>query len=391
MWPQPATVRWGHRRDATPAGKVTVSEHVFFPSKPMLTPPSRSGGFGVFMARARGDLPIYRRAGHLTLAAGLRLGAVQRVFTERLFVDVPAERAAEHGTGITEFVSDLLGRPVTTAVAIGSVRANRKPVLYVFDPKGHLLAYAKLAWNPLTAALNENEAAALEEVRAGDPKTFNVPRTIFHGQFNDALLLVLEPLAIPFSGKAMPIERLLPAMRELAALRGFEVTDLAAGTWWQDVRARLDSFPDSPTRQRLATVVDQVAGEFGGEVVTLGRWHGDWTRWNMSTRRGTLQLWDFERSVASAPLGFDAIHLLVHGVLEQAKLDPARVVALLESDHVRTTLAGLDDQQARSSVVVTAYLLEIALRASADLRVVGLTPSVRRAHWLIDVLEQQVR
>ena len=46
----------------------------------------------------------------------------------------------------------------------------------------------------------------------------------------------------------------------------------------------------------------------------LGGWHGDWTPWNMSRRRGRLQLWDWERFETGVPRGLDRCHYGVNAV-----------------------------------------------------------------------------
>ena len=390
IWPAPAVLRWGVRGDRPPADMTAVSEHVFFPTRPMLTPAGHAAGFGAFMARARGALPFYRRAAHLGLAAGLGSGGAQRVWRGRLFVDVPVDEVTDYGTGITAFIADLIGQRVTTAIAIGAVRANRKPVIYAFDDKGHLVAYAKLAWNPLTAILNANEAAALDEVTNAAPRTFDVPRTMFHGLFNGAPLLVLEPLAIPFTGRSTPVARLVPAMLELASIGGLEVAPLTSGAWWTSVQQRLAAAPDSALKQRLTTMMARIVETDGQRPVTLGRWHGDWTKWNMAARHHALQLWDFERSSPWAPLGFDSIHLSIHAVLERNKATPAEMVDLLSSAAVQDPLAAFTDQEAARSLVVSAYLVEISLRAIADSAQISWPRVERRANWLLDILQRQV-
>ena len=49
----------------------------------------------------------------------------------------------------------------------------------------------------------------------------------------------------------------------------------------------------------------------------LGAWHGDWTPWNMSRRRGRLQLWDWERFETGVPLGLDRCHYGVNAVVRR--------------------------------------------------------------------------
>ena len=247
-----------------------------------------------------------------------------------------------------------------------------------------------MGWNPLAALLNANEAAALDEVTKADPRTFNVPRTMFHGQFGGVPLLVLKPLAIPLTGRTMPVERLVPAMRELASIGGLAAAPLTAGAWWSSVQVRLSSAPESTIKTRLVTAMARLADADGHRAVTLGRWHGDWTKWNMAARHRALQLWDFERSSAWAPLGFDSVHLSIHSVLERNKATPDEMVGLLAGEGVQAPLAAFTDQEAAGSLVVCAYLVEISLRAIADSAQISWPRVERRANWLLDILDRQV-
>ena len=66
------------------------------------------------------------------------------------------------------------------------------------------------------------------------------------------------------------------------------------------------------------------------------------------------------------------------------------MVDLLSSPAVQDPLAAFTDQEAARSLVVSAYLVEISLRAIADSAQISWPRVERRANWLLDILQRQV-
>ena len=67
-------------------------------------------------------------------------------------------------------------------------------------------------------------------------------------------------------------------------------------------------------RDRLGEALERLRLAAADRPLPMGGWHGDWTPWNMSRRRGRLQLWDWERFETGVPRGLDRCHYAVNAV-----------------------------------------------------------------------------
>ena len=93
----------------------------------------------------------------------------------------------------------------------------------------------------------------------------------------------------------------------------------------------------------------------------FGRWHGDWTPWNMATREGRPIVWDWERTAPSVPVGFDLLHYAFHRSLASDRDDPAR--CLVEAARsVAPPMRALGVHGARLDATVCLYVLEMHVR-----------------------------
>ncbi len=187
---------------------------------------------------------------------------------------------------IERHLARQLGTPVRVGVLLGTRRVNQKPVLQVFDLAGRLLGYAKVGHNELTADLVRREAIALAAIGAQSPRWFRVPRLLHHGQWSGLEVLVTSPLLADAGRGGVPAAARTNAMLELAGLAGFHTTPLAQTGFWRRLREAATRLSDEPDGARLLEVTDAIEHTHGGDLVRLGGWHGDWSRWNMNLRDG---------------------------------------------------------------------------------------------------------
>ena len=73
----------------------------------------------------------------VAMAAGSRVGPV--LFRDRVTIHQPDPMDGS----IVGYLTEAVGEPVTVCLSLGSVRANRKPVLQVHTTAGRLIGYAK--------------------------------------------------------------------------------------------------------------------------------------------------------------------------------------------------------------------------------------------------------
>ena len=259
-------------------------------------------------------------------------------------------------------LANVLGEPVDLSIGLGTARANRKPVLQVFDARGRSLAFAKIGDNAVTERLVRREAESLRRLATAPlPARFEVPRLLHLGEWEGAAVLVMTSLAT--SVRQRPGRQYSVPHEEMVLLRGaFAETPraLVDTPLWTQVTGVRDRLPSSPATDRFADALAVLADTAGDRPVEVGAWHGDWTPWNMSRRRGRLQLWDWERFETGVPAGLDACH---YGVNAVCRRDGASVEAVLRG----LELAGVRrDGPAADHLVGGAYLAAITSRYLPD-------------------------
>ena len=240
-------------------------------------------------------------------AAGIRVGAMRVVPGERITIGVAdgTDEARLPQLLLRRHLAEILGRDdLVLAMRVGAMRPNGKPVVQVMDPRGDAIGFVKIGWNDLTRPLVRREGEVLAELSepGRHPTTFSVPRLIHRDRWHEYELLLVEPIGESgqFSGPGAPLQ----PTREVAGIGGVTRVPLAASTWWQAIRERLEAAPH-PT---LGAAVDELERRSGERELPFGGCHGDWTPWNMTRRGGMLMVWDWERFQHGAPIGLDAIH-----------------------------------------------------------------------------------
>lgn len=283
--------------------------------------------------------------------SGLLRARTLAAFPDRITV---SERAGS----LRDYLNGVFGEPVDVSLGLGTARANRKPVLQVFDSRGRSLAFVKVGDLAVTEALVRREAQSLQQLAAGDlPALFEVPRLLHLGEWEGAVVLAMTPLETSF--RQRPARQFVVPHEEMSMLhRAFAegarpLTDTAL--WAAMVEAR-ESLVPSATSDRLEQALAALAETARDRPLAVGAWHGDWTPWNMSRRRGRLQLWDWERFETGVLSGLDACH---YGVNTVCRRDGVGVESVLRG----LALAGIDrDRSSEGHLVAATYLAVITSR-----------------------------
>jgi hypothetical protein len=239
-----------------------------------------------------------RSAGAAALGAG---GA--RFLTSRLTIpDGGPETIEGH-------LSVVLGYDVIVSLGLGSLRANQKPVLNVFDARGRSVAFAKVGDSEVSRGLVAREAEAVADVGSRSWKILQPPRLLHFGTWNGLSILLIS--ALP----TQPLPRLtgrgrtpVTAMDELSNAYDEGEVPLALTAWWARLMATAEHLQDLERRAALVGALHQLQDSHGERAVRLGAWHGDWTPWNMSSTRQSVLLWDWERFEKGVPVGLDRAH-----------------------------------------------------------------------------------
>ena len=382
LWPEPWSAPQVSRRRAR---RGDVRDAYVLPSvgRPRLLVPADVPGATVMVRRLGAGRSVVSGPAR----RGLELAMRNRVLAAVRWPVLRTTASVAGTDSIETHLGDRLGTDVRVGVLLGTRRVNQKPVLQVFDRSGHVLGFAKVGHNPLTAELVRREATSLEAVRAAGPRSFGVPTVLAHDTWAGLEVLLLSPL-VTDPDRPVPASHRLDAMREVARLTGTDEQALAGSGFWARLRSEADRLAGTADAGRLASTVTALEDRHGGETVEIGAWHGDWGHWNQGQGDDGLLIWDWERFDAQVPVGFDALHHAAQ-LVRPGERDWERQ----ESEFLAATPRLLDDlgvPPVRHALTLCLYLLEIAVRY-ADALTHGATPALtRRTAWVQGLLERQL-
>jgi hypothetical protein len=259
---------------------------------------------------------------------------------------------------------------VELSCAFGPTRPNQKPLLRVHAGDGSTLAFAKVGWNDITAALVDHEASFLERCSTMRTRTFTVPRVVHRGAWRGRTLSVTSPL-VGRPALRRPSPR-ADVLLEIAALDGRGAVDLSESSYRKSLEARASGLP-APSRRAVSEALARIDSRWPRHRLEVGRWHGDWTPWNMRTVGDRTLIWDWERTDAPVPVGFDMLHYvfqrLVATVRRPAHEHFDRAIAI-----AARSLRPLGTSDDDLAMIGQLYALEMYVRFN-DPRIGGAAPA----------------
>lgn len=378
LWPDSHQVRLTGRETRTDRGARAFVVVPNARAPRLLVPAGSAAAAAGAMHRFSTALAPREVASRLMAGSVLRAGGA-RLMPHRI------EVVGGDSTSIAQYLGDVLGTDdVLVSLGIGNERANRKPVLQVFDRRGRTLAFAKVADAAHVEQHLESEIRSLTTLSGHRiPRSIEVPRLLHAGRWNGKLVLVLTALA------TAPLQRpgqwSVPqqAMHDFAA--AFDdgeqrLVDAPVWSWLREAERGLESVE---LRQRLGTALDRLGELASQEPLRIGAWHGDWTPWNMSRRGKRIRLWDWERFQTGVPVGLDERHYAVNAVCRRDGLSQATVRAGLD-------LADGGNRSARSRVLDAAYLAAISARYLGSAQQEMGQVIEQRAKVMLDALERNL-
>jgi len=387
LWPGPGAVRTAW----SPRGRGTDYLAIPSPSAPRLLVPVAVPGADRLLQRHGG--------GRRTRAGRAAWRLVHRARAAR-WAPLPRLRVQPGPDGVERFLADALGHPVRIGVLLGPPRANLKPVLPVFAPDGHVVAFAKVGTSAVTAPLLATEARALELLGGKQLRHVTTPRLLAYGRLErgeapQLPVLVQQALPLATSGAgqvAGPAGTPLQAVAEIAAVCGLRREQLRQSDFWRSVAPVDESVWQGVDVGAFAQLHDAVPD---GVDVVLGAWHGDLGPWNVAQGRDRLEVWDWERFETGVPAGLDAAHWRVQVDLMNATAAApswptlrrevaASLGALAEQDAGAAAFLPDDVEQA-AAVVAACYLLAIWARYRRDAPEVATPALRRRVRWLCEL------
>lgn len=365
LWRPPLTVELG-RSDARPDRGTLVSEFLVAPHRraPALLLPGRSGRAAAqaVLRPSEGSRGL-QRAGRRAAWVALRSGLGRLLLRDRLYI-CANDPASARSASIETHLREIFGPDILVALAVGPMRANRKPVLQVLTPHGRVVAFVKAGWNPLTRRLVRAETATLRRLESTRLGPVQLPEVLHVSTWQDLTLLAIAPL-IGTGRRHRTLGRPhLNAIRALATSEGTEVLPLANSPYWHRLRDQLTALPDTRARETVLTIQRAAGLRWGSTPVAFGAWHGDWTKWNMAWDGDRVLLWDWERYQTDVPVGLDAFHYAMQARL-RGQANAAGAVA-----HVRRAApglaAGMGLPAEHGQQLLLCYLLSLLVRYESD-------------------------
>jgi hypothetical protein len=275
------------------------------------------------------------------------------VFHDQVWIraDDPLHRTIEEIVGVER---------VHLACSVRIPGPFRKPVVQVARADGRVVAYAKVAWNAVTAANVHAEHAALVALEAAGERRVRAPRAFALAEHRGLPMLVTEAMPPhlrrydptgppPDPGVSLAIAPLV---------QGAAVPDPVGARLRHRLAATRDG--DLVEVRRATTQLVEALGDRTA-VLPAGAWHGDWSPWNLGWVGGELWAWDWEYCRPDAPVGLDVPHLLFQRrfIADRAPVDRAFADAVAGA---ASPLSGLGYGPEDRPTVYAVHVAEIALR-----------------------------
>ena len=381
LWPDAEEVVLARRRGRAHGGGGSVLELLAAPdaSRPRVLLPAHGRAAAAAVQRFSAALSarevLQRRALGMVLTCG---GA--RMPSDRIRVVKPGE---DH---IVALLEDVLGQKVSVSLGVGSERANRKPVLGVFDYSGRPVAFAKIGDSPVSASHVLSEVRSLEQVNDRVWDVVEPPQMLAHRNWRGMEVLVMSALRPPaWRGRGIwPIP--VSAADEVSQRFAEEPCPLDATPMWHRCTAVVPTLTDAGVRDQLTEAMECVREAAGDREVDVGGFHGDFTPWNLARSGTKVMLWDWERFETGVPRGLDRIHYAVNAAL---RADGLKVDSVFSGLRAASVGAGSGGQL--ESVIAAAYLVSVSCRYLSVTVGAGGGAAVPRATTILSALTQLTR
>jgi hypothetical protein len=281
---------------------------------------------------------------------------------------------------VTRHLVGLVPAATGTALSLRGGHARAKPMVQLVDDRGEVVAFAKVAADPATAARVRREAALLRRFgdALGTAGPLRLPRVLAAGEVADFTYSVVEPLPQQVrGGREGDLERALPGLVALCDGVGVLSAPLGTATLWTDTLEALEDVLTGGTGDTVgdgareladaaAALATRMSATDAGVVLPLGPFHGDWVPWNLGWVGSTQWAWDLEYGSVEGPVGLDALRwVFLVEQLARGRALPAAVASMRAA--APGLLRRLGANPAHTDLLVRMHLLELVTSALAVL------------------------
>lgn len=331
---------------------------------------------------------LKHKARRYALAAALRSPAGARLMPAGITV-------GDASDSITTHLENIFNQPVCFGLMTGSARANRKPVLGIFDRRGRELGFAKIGLSELAHELVANEHRALLALQSSSASALQVPQVISYDFFDSKPVLVMSALRPNALQRPLPLP--VGAVIGLLGSAPVEQRLLADSTWFRVLLRDLEALAAVPEAGRLADMVRQLPRLLPEERLAFGAWHGDFGPWNMARTKSAPMVWDWERYDTGQPVGNDLFHFAAHERLREMGNMGAALRALRDPE-LNANVAGLQVQcgtraprHAIQAMLRLLYLATLAARFLGDGHRHQVEATFALGRWYTDVMQELIK
>ncbi|GGS82944.1 hypothetical protein GCM10010156_47010 [Planobispora rosea] len=349
--------------DRAPAGHRVVERYAVVPDPArarFLVPLTSRASAAASVGRYNGLRPPRTRAARALLGLGFRSGLAPLLMRRTLVISVP-EDLPDASIGdhlLTAHLSGILGG-VAAGISVREPDPNLKPILQLFRPDGQPAGFAKIGWNEATRRLVTREARATTAVRQAVPA--RLPELLHHGSWQGREVVVTAPLPPGIRRHADPDRPLDPRIPlSIAESTGIRTLSLAESDHWRRLATEAGGMTGEAPAAILAAM-RRIEASHGRTRLRFGRWHGDWTPWNLGWDGQDLWIWDWEHSTAEVPVGFDLLHWRFQVAVAMRDLPLSDGVEAVRAA-ARTELDGVGVPSGERGLLAALYLLEMFVR-----------------------------
>jgi hypothetical protein len=325
-----------------------------------ILPADGAAARAALLAAAGTRSPTAQRA-RAVVAQLVRAGLLRR----RLYVDPddPLRRA----------IAEAVGERVELACAVRVPGPFRKPVLQIVG-SGRVVAYAKVAWNTVTAANVAAEHRALVALAAEADPALSGPEPIAMLDHRGYPVLLTRPMPPELRRFDPSRDTVDPAIARLVG----RLAPPSAGD--DPIGGRLRSRLRASTGGSLDVIASEVGvlvDAIGSRTARLpaGAWHGDWSPWNLGWVGDRLWAWDWEYCRTDVPVGLDVPHFAFQRRFIGAR-EPLERAFAEARDTTAEALSRLGYPPEDRATIHAVHVAELAIRyLEAD--ALGVAPNPR--------------
>ncbi len=292
-----------------------------------------------------------------------------KIWTPYIFT-VAKKTGGEKDKGLKQLLSIIHGTEIEISLFSGTPGYRRKPTVQVMDFMGNILSYGKIAHNPVTLNMLENEAKALSLLKNIDLGRALVPAALFFGHIGEKSKILLQSTCKRgLSSSHMSPKKSHHDFLVRLFMQTRVKTDFRASACLNGLQKRVNKLSRKYSDEwpfLLKRSIDMATKNMVENRVFLGFAHRDFTPWNTFTSKGRLFVFDWEFAKEEWPPLADAFHFIIQKAILVDKALPEKIFEkvsnenFIEGSFLNRLCANIEVKNSSILTLMTLYLLDIA-------------------------------